>query len=210
MQKPYPSLQEAMQHLQVGDIVLMRSRNNTLFRRAIRELAQSYWTHAALVFETVTIGGKVVSVSIVEANETIEVHRLETYAASEEFDLGIKRLPGLSEIDRDRIRGFFLDALDIPYDYRYIFALFIARILSMFFGTGVYRWFVNRFSHDNTYICTTFTQRALYLASEPSHRRASIFNNDHPELNFAEQMYLVNPHTISTSDNTVWIYNPHV
>ncbi|HPF95469.1 MAG TPA: hypothetical protein PLR08_02895, partial [bacterium] len=95
----YPTIKEAMQHLEVGDIVLMRSRSNGLFRRAIRELSQSYWTHAAMVFETVNIGGEVVSVSIVEANETIEVHRLETYVASERYDIGIKRLPGLTELD---------------------------------------------------------------------------------------------------------------
>lgn len=208
MTTTYPTIQEAMQHLEVGDIVLMRSRKRSLFRRAIRELSQSYWTHAALVFETVKIGGTVVSVSIVEANETIEVHRLETYVANGEYDLGIKRLPGLTEIDRDRIRGFFLDALDIPYDYTYVFAIMMARIFSIFLGTSAYRWFVNKFSHQNSYICTTFTQRALYLASAPQRRRASLFNT-HPDLNIVEQMYLVNPQTISKSTNTDWVFNPH-
>ncbi|MCA9384351.1 MAG: hypothetical protein H6759_02330 [Candidatus Nomurabacteria bacterium] len=204
----YPTIKEAMQHLEVGDIVLMRSRSNGLFRRAIRELSQSYWTHAAMVFETVNIGGEVVSVSIVEANETIEVHRLETYVASERYDIGIKRLPGLTELDRDRIRGFFLDALDIPYDYTYIFAIMFARILSFFLGNKAYRWFVKKFSHDNSYICTTFAQRALYLASEPGRRRAALFN-DVAELTFVEQMYLVNPQTISSSKNTMWVFNAH-
>ncbi|HPF95588.1 MAG TPA: hypothetical protein PLR08_03505, partial [bacterium] len=113
-----------------------------------------------------------------------------------------------TELDRDRIRGFFLDALDIPYDYTYIFAIMFARILSFFLGNKAYRWFVKKFSHDNSYICTTFAQRALYLASEPGRRRAALFN-DVAELTFVEQMYLVNPQTISSSKNTMWVFNAH-
>lgn len=204
----YPTIKEAMQHLEVGDIVLMRSRSKGLFRRAIRELSQSYWTHVAMVFETVKIGDQVVSVSIVEANETIEVHRLETYVTSEKYDIGIKRFPGLNDIERDRIRGFFLDALDIPYDYAYIFAIMIAKILSLFLGNGAYRWFVKTFSHDNSYICTTFAQRALYLAAAPGKRRSTLFNNV-SDISFVEQMYLVNPQTVSASKNTIWVFNEH-
>lgn len=207
--KPYTTIEEAMQYLQVGDIVLMRVRTNDFFHLMARQVTGSYWTHAAMVFETIEVDGKVISVSVVEARDTIEVHRFDTYMKRQDIDIGIKRYPGLTQDEREKIRGFFLDALDITYDYSYIVAYFFIRLFRQLFGWDFSSWIVRVFSKNNNFICTTLVQRAMYLAADPGVRRKTIMN-DKPEQNFAERLTLVSPRTIAKSTNTIWLYNPHI
>ncbi|MFO0765136.1 MAG: hypothetical protein U0487_03800 [Patescibacteria group bacterium] len=203
----YSSYDEAVKNLKIGDIVFFHGKIG-LNRSLIRKVGDSYWTHVALVFDIVKSGDEILSVILIEANESIRIHRLESFANQDyEYDIGFKRIPGLTAKEIDRFRGFFLDAIDVNYDYKYVFYLIVRYVLSNLFGTDASERLIRHISTTDTYICSTFVQRALYLAVEPERRRESLFlGNDVP---FVYAQGLVLPKDIAISKNTVWLFNAH-
>ncbi len=203
----YKSYDEAVKHLQIGDIVFFHGKFG--WKRAInRIIGRSYWTHVSIVFEIVKSGDEILSVILIEANETVRLHRLETFAIQDyEFEIGFKRVPGLTPKEIDRFRGFFLDVIDIDYDYDHVAYLLFQFILSRFIGVSWTKKLVRHVLTTDEYICSSFVQRALYLAVEPQKRRETLFlGNDVP---YALAQGLVLPRDIAASKNTVWLYNPH-
>jgi len=208
----YKSQKEAVKHLRIGDIVLF-SRKKGLLSLLIGNVTQSHWTHVALVFHISHISAFPPDVLLVEATDQgISVHRLDTYLNQPEvYELGFKRMKGLTKEERERFRGFFLDAVDTPYDYRRLKSWLLHHYFERLTGRSYQHFLTKAMVNTNNFVCTTFAQRAYFLAVSPK-KRAQIFFRDQEEddVNFLERMELVTPRDIAVSKNAVWLYNPQL
>lgn len=209
MTAPSGTIQEAADRLRVGDIVLFHNKKSLLFRR-IQRMTGSYWNHAGLVF-SISRDGSIPTVLIIEAApHGIEVHRLKVYTDQPEvFDLGVKRMPLLTDEYRDRFRGIFLDVLDTPYDHARLFGYLFRDFVLRRFGRRIHDALANRLLNTDYVICSSFIQRAYYLAVPPNMREKTLFREDQEDLNFIYRMEYITPADIARSKNTEWICNPH-
>lgn len=205
------SLENAIKDLRIGDIVLLRRKKGFL-RLLIGDTTKSYWTHVALVFHISRISAFPPAILIVEANDDgIEIHRLDHYINNPKFyELGFKRMKGLTEEERERFRGFYLDAVDTPYDHRRIETFLAHFYFERLTGKTYQDFITKRVVNPDNFICTTFAQRAYYLAVAPSKRSSVLFRKEEPGVNFLERMELITPYDISSSECTSWLYNPHL
>ena len=112
---------EVEQNLQLADIILVHGKGRIF--RAIQERGDSYWNHTALVLQPprpeLGIRGAVIIGAI---DGGIEVHRLRKYSERrDKFDIGVKRLPGLTDEMKKKVLSYLLNKLDAPYDYTRLF-----------------------------------------------------------------------------------------
>lgn len=209
MKAVHPSWEEAFRDLQVADLVLMRYKFG-LVPHYIRKADHSYWNHAALVFDVPQSGSGRKDVLIIEAlPEGIEVHRLKRYANDRRrYDIGVKRVPGLTDDERERIRSFFLDAVDSSYDYTRLFGFILRSAIARLLGVKSTDYIRHRVINPGDFTCTSFAQRAFYLALPPEKRERVYFKKG-IRVSFSDKMETVTPGDIARSENTEWLYNPH-
>lgn len=195
--------------LQVADIVLVRHARGTI-ERAIRKASGSYWNHAALVFEVLPSEGGKHDVLIIEAlPEGVGIHRLRKYSDEpHRYDVGVKRMPGLSEEERLRIRTFFLDVIDTKYNFPLLIAYLFRSAIAKLFGVKGVDYIKKRIIKPDQFVCTSFAQRAFYLGL-PEARRDTAFFRDDRDLSFLDRLVAITPGDIARSRNTEWLYNPH-
>ena len=207
-------LEQVIQNLKIGDIILVRSRQGVI-SRLIRFASASYWTHVALVFDVPQylnegVGLDEVLIAETDVGVQMSVHRLQSYLLqSDRYELGIKRMPGLSDEERERFRGLFLGALDTPYDVLRVFIFFIKTLVAWITGINVSFKAAQQLIKTRQLVCTTFAQRSYYLAVAPHKRRRVIFRGHENKLGFLEQMESITPGDIARSRNTIWLHNPH-
>lgn len=206
---PYRTMEEAVAGLLPGDIVLFRNEKSYLFRK-VRELTNSHWNHAGLVFDVVRLGTKTDTLVIEAGPHGIEVHRLRRYLDQpERYEVGLKRMPLLTPEYRGRFMGFFLDVLDTPYDFTRLFGYLFRRVVTASFGVKAHDFIANRLMNVDNFVCSSFIQRAYYLAVPPNQRDKTLFRDDQENLNFVYRMEYITPADIAKSKNTEWLYNPH-
>ena len=205
----YKDIYKALPNLKIGDIFLIHTRGYWI-SKLIRKTTNSYWSHVALVFEVIPNKTDYPDILLIEAlDRGIEIHRLEHYLRHpKKYSLGIKRLPILNDAERDRFRGFFLDAVDTPYDFSRLFSYFLKKFVQRVFGEGITNWITKKVIDVDQYICTTFAQRAFYLAV-PKEKRDKVLMRSGENLNFLLQMEEITPGDYATSENTIWLFNPH-
>jgi hypothetical protein len=211
MQKaPYANIESVLPHLEIGDIILVHTKGYWL-SKLIRRATASYWSHVALVFDVVANNTNHPDVLLIEAlDRGIEIHRIEHYLNKpEKYKLGVKRVPVLNNTERDRFRGFFLDAVDTPYDFSRLFSYFTKNIIERIFGPNIVNWVTKYVINVNEYVCTTFAQRAFYLAVSKEKRDLVLMRKKNKQLNFLLQMEEISPKDYALSDNTIWLFNPH-
>jgi len=207
-------LESVIKSLKIGDIVLVRSRLG-MISRLIRFASASYWTHVALVFDVpqyLTEGVGLDEVLIAETDVSVQmsVHRLQNYLLQpDRFEIGIKRMPGLSDEERERFRGLFLGALDTPYDVLRVIVFFIQTLVTWFTGINISFKAAQQLIKTRRLVCSTFAQRSYYLAVAPHKRHSVIFRGHENRLGLLEQMEFITPGDIARSRNTIWLYNPH-
>jgi len=206
----YKSVRQALPHLKVGDIVLVHSQG-FLISKLIRRLTKSYWSHVALVFEVVPNNSDYPDVLLIEAlDQGIEIHRIEHYLRKpKNYDLGIKRIPILNDAEREKFRGYFLDAVDTPYDYTRLFSYLFKNMILRLFGQEILNWFTKRMIDVDQFVCTTFAQRAFYLAVSKEKREKVLMRPKEDRLNFLLQMEEITPKDYAVSPNAEWLCNPH-
>lgn len=206
---PFRLLQDALDELKVGDIILMRFRHGVVYR-AIREATGSFWNHAALVFDILEDAHGHRTILVIEAMPGgIEIHRLQRYVeAPEHYEIGMKRMPLLTDRDRERFLGFFLDVLDTPYDFTRLVAYFLRKYILRLGGVRAEDYVAKRVINVDHFICSSFAQRAYYLAVPPDMREKTLFR-ENPDLDFLYRMEYISPADIAKSRNTEWLYNPH-
>ena len=186
--------------LKVGDIIL--SREKTWLSKAICEATGSYWSHVLIVFAVPD--GNFDNVLLVSAERTgIEIHRIQQYTRDFDFyDLGVKRIPGLSAATRDKVLSYVLNNVDLPYDYGRLFGLFIDYLGNRFLGKRI----VSPVCNEHAFICSAFIQKAFYNVLPENKRDSVIFKNKKDKF-FLEE---VTPADIAQSKNCQWLYNQHV
>lgn len=209
MRVHYPKIELAIPHLQIGDLVLIKGKQRYV-SRLISHVTKSYWSHVAMVFDLPQLDANTQDVSLIESLDNgIEIHRLAWYLRRrKEYAIGIKRMVGLTYEERERIRGFFLDAVDTPYDYSRVFALFVSPYLLKIAGAPFVRGITKKWINVNQYICTSFVQRAFYLGVSPDKRHKVFFRQDE-SVDFLDKMEVISPGDIARSKNTEWIFNEH-
>jgi hypothetical protein len=138
------------------------------------------------------------------------VHRIEHYLNNpQRYDVGIKRIPILNDTERERFRGLFLDAVDTPYDYSRLISYFTKKYVRWIFGQAIVNWITKRVINIDQFICTTFAQRAFYLAVSKEKREKVLMRKANLQLNFLFQMEEITPKDYAISENSIWLYNPH-
>lgn len=204
----YRDQSEAIRHLKVGDIVFVQSR--TVLGGFIRKATGSHWSHVALVFDVSDVSGTEKDVLIVEADWQIEIHRLTVYLHDPEtYELGFKRVSFLTDEERERFRGFFLDAVDTPYDSRRLVAFLFQSWFAWLYGMNATLDMARQYTNTKNYICTSFSQRAYYLAVAPEKRGRTLFRDGDKGLDFLQLMEQITPADMARSRNTEWLWNPH-
>lgn len=185
--------------LQVGDIVL--SREKTWLSKAICEATGSYWSHVSIVFAVPDKDFN--NVLLISAERTgIEIHRIQQYTKDFDFyDLGVKRIPGLSKQTREKVLSYVLNNVDLPYDYGRLFGLFLDYLSNRFFGKKI----MHPACNENAFICSSFIQKAFYNVLPDNKKDSVVFKNKKDKF-FLEE---VTPADIARSPKCDWIFNPH-
>ncbi|MBI2038182.1 MAG: hypothetical protein HYT15_04665 [Candidatus Magasanikbacteria bacterium] len=186
--------------LQVADIILSREKN--WLSRAIREATGSYWSHVSIVF---AIPDKHFNNTLlISAERTgIEIHRIQKYTKDfDYYDLGVKRIPGLSEKTREMVLSYVLNNVDLPYDYGRLFGLFIDYLGNRFLGKKI----INPVCNENAFICSAFIQKAFYNVLPDNKKDSVVFRDRKISKFFLEE---VTPADIARSKKCDWLYNPH-
>ena len=210
MQKArYKTLRAALPNLKIGDIVLVHTEG-FIISKLIRRTTTSYWSHVALVFDVIPNNTDYPDVLLIEAlDRGIEIHRIEHYTRKpEKYDLGIKRIPVLNDEERERFRGFFLDAVDTPYDFSRLFTYFTKSLATRILGQEIVNWITKQIIDVDQFVCTTFAQRAFYLAVSQEKRDLVLMRKKTKQLNFLFQMEEISPKNYASSKNAIWLYNP--
>ncbi len=204
----YQSQEETIRNLKVGDIVMV-STTGPLISSLVKRFTRSHWSHVALVFDVPEISGTEHDILLVEAQDSgIEVHRLYTYLRNpDRYELGFKRFDILTKEERERFRGFFLDAVDTPYDMRRLIGYFLQSLVLWAVGVNIHYKMAKKLINTQNYVCTTFAQRAFYLAVAPHKRSQVLFLSDDNTPNFLLQMEEIKPADVAMSKNAVWLYN---
>jgi len=125
-QKKYDQWKKIESKLQVGDILLF-SHYDTVLARSIIKRTGSKWTHAGLVFMVPDKKLLFDNILIVEAlDKGIEVHRIQQYTYNLDiYDIGVKRVPGLSPQIRKKVLAYMFNHVDVPYNFLRLFINFI-------------------------------------------------------------------------------------
>jgi hypothetical protein len=205
----HDSFEAAIRDLQVADIILTRSVPGNWIVRGIRRVSRSYWNHNALVFQVVRQEGIEPEVLVVEAlDHGIEIHRLRKYLDRKDHDIGIKRVPGLTDEERERILAYFLEMIDTPYDFTRLFGYLLNRVTLKLAGVKVRDMIAQKIINVDNFVCSSFTQRAFYLGVAPNKRERVMFRGG-ADTNFLFKMEFISPGDIARSGASDWLYNPH-
>ncbi len=203
---PIEELRGKLPKLLAGDIVFIRHKKS-FFRRYLRAVTESYWDHAtmilyprsdredrpfSIVVESIKHGFKSALLS-----RGVSLHRLDKYLHDPEaYDVGIKRVPDLTDDDRRRVQLFMLMNVDAPYwpwqPLDVMFAAYSKRIRD-----GVL--------HRQRFSCSSLIQKAYYDAMPWDRKPRVIFKEG--TWSPIELQELTNPGDIARSRNSDWIYN---
>jgi hypothetical protein len=197
---PLEKINGSLPDLLPADIIMIRHKKGWL-RFLLWKVTKSYWDHVALVlFPRDAKRGRYYN-QIIEAADPggVEIHKLDKYLKNPElYDVGIKRLPQISEIVRERIVTFMLMNVDAPY-YKLSFWRFLLASIS------------KKFSEDllgrQRFCCSGFVQRSFYEAAEWDERDKVIFREEF--LSPQELQDITSPADIGRSKKCEWIYNEH-
>jgi len=195
---PLERINGVLPKLNQADIILVHTKRNFL-KYLLQKVTDNYWDHTALVLFTKDPKKGRLYDQIIEAipPKGIEVHKLEKYLINpDKYDIGIKRVPDLSEHDRENIIAFSLTNVDAPY-YKLSRLKFLCAAMSKTYK----KWMLRR----QRYSCTGFVQKAFYEVASLNKKDRFIFKTDF--VSPIELQEITTPADIANSKNCVWIYN---
>ncbi|MBU0531285.1 MAG: hypothetical protein ABIG32_03510 [Candidatus Uhrbacteria bacterium] len=193
--------------LKPADIVLIRNKHS-FFRKFLRRITNSYWDHTALIIYP--RGSYAICFSVIVesirpglfsflSSRGVVLHRLDKYLDNpKKFDVGIKRVPDLTDEERKQVRTFMLTNVDAPYwPWHYIQIML-----------GSYLPFIRkRILNRQRFSCSSLIQKAFYDAMDQDHKKKVVFKEG--VWSPIELQELTNPGDIGKSKNCEWIYNEH-
>jgi hypothetical protein len=193
--------------LRVADIVMIRHRKN-FFRFFLRKvMGGNYWDHTALVIypkdEKEEIEHDIIVESIrykplfLSPMRGVAMHRLDRYLNDPDlYDVGIRRVSGLSNEQLDRVRMFMLMNVDAPYWPWQKFKIVLAAFSK--------RW-AKRILERQRFSCSGLIQKAFYDAMEWNEKGRVVFKRG--IWSPLELQELVTPADIAESSQAEWVYN---
>ncbi len=207
MDARYNDWEDLVPNLQVGDIMLVQ--NILPISNVVRSFTGSYWSHAGMVFEIMHPDAENRIALVIEAQDNgIEIHRLRIYANQLGIQrLGFKRVPGLTDEQREKIRSFFIQNIDVPYDYGRIYSFVFGTLFAKIFKKDISDFVTRKGVSLENFVCSTFVQRAFYLALPPGERDRAVFRKG-SGLNLLEKLEVCTPSDIAHSANAEWLWNP--
>ncbi len=204
----YTTWNGLVSNLEVGDILFIQ--NVKTLSKLVRYVTRSYWSHVGMIFEIMHADTQNRIVLVIEAQDAgIEIHCLHNYVNRLGINrIGVKRLPGLTEEHTQKIRGFFLNEVDTPYDYRRMYSYFLSALIARISGFDMSDFFIRKGVTLENFVCSSFVQRAFYLALPPRDRDRAVFRQG-KNINLLQQLEVCSPTDIAKSTNTEWLWNPH-
>lgn len=195
--------------LQVADIIL--ARETKLLSKIITRVTKSHWSHAMVVFFVPDKKNLFNNVLVISAEtHGIEIHRIQKFSKkliNKNYDLGVKRVEGLSDETKEKVLSFMFNNLDIPYDYTRLLAFFIRYLKSIFKKKDKKaEHLTNYLVNKDAFICSSFIQKAFFGAMPKSKKNSVLFKQCEEDKCFLEE---ITPANLAKSKNSKWIYNPH-
>ncbi|MDP3971099.1 MAG: hypothetical protein Q8P90_05425 [bacterium] len=192
--------------LKAADIIFIR-HNKSIMRRFLRKIIGSYWDHSALVLYPRDVVSNRTKTIIIEAKKPaflsiipmrgVAIHQLDKYTANPKaYDIGIGRVHGLSEQQRERVVTFMLMNVDAPY-WPWTHWL----LLPGYFFKFAARYYLNQ----QRFSCSGLIQKAFYDAMDWDDKQQVIFKSG--MWSPIELQELTNPADIADSENIEWVYN---
>lgn len=196
----------SMPHLLTGDIVFVRHKKS-FFRKYLRKVTDSYWDHTTMVLFPRDVEKKRYFSVIVESIHKgvsgtvrargVTLHKLDKYLHDpDKYDIGIKRVPDLSDQERKYVQLFMLMNVDAPYWPWKPFAIWWASFSKKR---------TEKILKKQRFSCSSLIQKAYYDAMLWSKKPHVIFKDG--VWSPIELQELTSPGDIARSKNTVWIYN---
>lgn len=192
--------------LLASDIVFVRHKRG-VFRAILRRITGSYWDHTALVLYpknetkdrhfTVLVESIRPGIAALVGSRGVALHRLDKYLwDTRRYDVGVKRVPGLTKTERDRVRLFMLMNVDAPYwPWQYL------QVTAAFFSKRIRRYVLSK----QRFSCSSLIQKAFYDAMDWRKKPHVVFRK--VVWSPIELMELTTPADIAHSDHAAWIYN---
>lgn len=195
--------------LQRGDIVFIRHKKN-IFRFFLRRyMGKSYWDHAAMVlYPSESERGRDYTI-IAESmrrgvpgffvTRTVAVHRLAIYLNKPRiYDVGIKRVKGLTKTQKIIATHIMLMNVDAPYwnwkKIRIMIAAFLPPI----------RKIIER---KQRFSCSGIIQKAFYDVLPWEQKEKIVFKEG--VWSPLELQELTTPADLARSSKSTWIFNEH-
>jgi hypothetical protein len=190
--------------VRVADIFLVHDRKG-IVEGFIRKTTGSYWNHSFIVFETwdnLPFGGPlIVDIGI----DGVAIHRLKKYTDDlERYDFGVLRYPGLTaKEEQDFVKGFILDNIDTPYDFRRILGLIFKSVAKKMLSRRDFIAAAGLFINDKYFVCSSFVRKAFHrFREQPS---ATLDADSMKELKSNAEMYT--PADIASDRIFTWLFN---
>ncbi len=208
---PLEKVRGPLPQLKTADIVFVHIKGSPL-RSLIRFVTKSYWDHVtAVVYHQ---GENRLKHNIIIENihpkhtlpyyfvdyslKGTEIHRLNKYLNNpKKYDVGIKRIPWLTEEQREHFASFLIATIDTPYWRLPFWRFFLAAIWPRY-----RRWFLRR----QRWSCSALVQRAFYETVTNWRDRLKVIFKE-GDLSPIEMQDIISPAEIAESANAEWIFN---
>jgi len=208
MTTPLEKINGPMPHLLTGDIILVRHKKS-FFRHFLRKITNSYWDHSTMILFPRDVEKKRYFSVIVESikhglrsavvSRGVSLHKIDKYLENPDmYDVGIKRVPDLSDKERDYVKLFMLMNVDAPY--------WPWKPVSIMFASFSKRW-TKRLLRKQRFSCSSLIQKAYYDAMLWQKKPYVIFKEG--VWSPIELQELTSPGDIARSRHTEWVYNEH-
>ncbi len=186
-------------NLEVGDIIFLRNKKSWK-RKLLRSVTNSYWDHTAMViYDKEPEMGYPDNLIIESGKGGVAVHKIGKYMDdARKYDVGIKRVPWLTDELKERLRALMLLNVDVPY-YSYSFwKLALSKI-----SEPLSHYLLGR----QRYSCSGFVQKCFYEAMDWHERYRVVFTKEYiSPLQFQDT---ITPGEIARNNKSKWIYNKH-
>lgn len=197
--KYYNKWDDVIENLQVADIILT-TKYKSIFSRSIRKATKSNWSHVALILkipEETAFNKKILIVEAVKNG--IQIHRIQKYTRHrDKFDIGVKRVPGLSEKTRKKVLAYMLNNVDTPYNYTRLLLNLLQTVNILAPKTS------SKIANSDDLVCSTFTQKAFFNAVPANKKKDMIFRENEVHVEHIEDLA---PAEIANSNKAIWLYN---
>lgn len=150
------------------------------------------------------------SIPVIDASERgVHINMLDAYAGyPARYDIGVKRFPGLTVSERERIVAFARAAATARYDILRVIGFLIDPVVEALLPRRLWLWiwehvWINR----QRYVCSTLVQKAFVHGVDPD-RHAAVYVR--PPTVAAIDVECTSAADFARAEQYAWIFNPHL